>query len=220
MMEVLRSKLEQRVERWTDQIRQNGGKAQIDIALQFEKLFAENLIHISFGEDVNDQFFEIYMMKGKFSSSFYSEKVNLQQAINEVNQQIMNSYLTRFKNPIGMVIGAMTGKNPPPITGFQRQVSANCAALRAWINDYVQKRKRGENQSKVGNKSDLLSLFLDKPDVFTDDFIVDELLDFFLAGVQTTQFASQTMVTHFSKCEQSLSKVRSQFKEALAAAKK
>ena len=160
------------------------------------------------------------MMKGKFSSSFYSEKVNLQQAINEVNQQIMNSYLTRFKNPIGMVIGAMTGKNPPPITGFQRQVSANCAALRAWINDYVQKRKRGENQSKVGNKSDLLSLFLDKPDVFTDDFIVDELLDFFLAGVQTTQFASQTMVTHFSKCEQSLSKVRSQFKEALAAAKK
>ena len=56
-------------------------------------------------------------------------------------------------------------------------------ALRNWINDYVQKRKRGENKSKVGNNSDLLSLFLDKPDVFTDEFIVDELLDFFLAGV-------------------------------------
>ena len=132
----------------------------------------------------------------------------------------MNSYLTRFKNPIGMVISAITGKNPPAITGFQRQVTANCMSLRNWINDYVQKRKRGENKSKVGNNSDLLSLFLDKPDVFTDEFIVDELLDFFLAGVQTTQFASQTMVTHFSKCQKSLSKVREQAKEALAAAKK
>ena len=131
----------------------------------------------------------------------------------------MNSYLTRFKNPIGMVIGAVTGKNPPPITGFQRQVKSNCDALRSWINEYVQKRKRGENKSQVGKNSDLLSLFLDKPDVFTDEFIVDELLDFFLAGVQTTQFASQTMVTHFSKCEKSLSKVRAQFKQAIATAK-
>lgn len=74
MMEVLRSKLESRVENWTEKIRESqDGKAKIDIALEFEKLFAENLIHISFGEDVNDQFFEIFMMCGKFSSSFYSK---------------------------------------------------------------------------------------------------------------------------------------------------
>ena len=56
--------------------------------------------------------------------------------------------------------------------------------------DYVLKRKSGGNKSQVGGAADLLTLFLADPEVFTDLFIVDELLDFFLAGVQTTQFAS------------------------------
>ena len=61
------------------------------------------------------------------------------------------------------------------------------------------------------NSADLLSLFLESPDVFTDEFIIDELIDFFLAASATTAFASQTIVGHFSTAEASLEKVRAEF---------
>ena len=35
--------------------------------------------------------------------------------------------------------------------------------------------------------ADMLSLFLESHDIFTDEFIVDEMLDFFVAASQTTQ---------------------------------
>ena len=64
--------------------------------------------------------------------------------------------------------------------------------------------------------TDLLSMFLRSPDVFTDDFIIDELMDFFLAGTQTTQFATQTIVSYFSKNPDGLKKVREQFEQSVA----
>lgn len=51
-------------------------------------------------------------------------------------------------------------------------------------------RKRGERKSKVEGDVDLLTLFLGRSDVFTDELIVDELRDFFGAAVMTTQYAS------------------------------
>lgn len=39
----------------------------------------------------------------------------------------------------------------------------------------------GETKSQVSD-TDLMSLFLKRPDVFTEDFIIDEMMDFFLAG--------------------------------------
>ena len=59
---------------------------------------------------------------------------------------------------------------------------ANCLAIRASIINYVRKRVANEKTSSVANNSDLLSLFLESPDIFTEDIIVDELIDFLLAG--------------------------------------
>ena len=63
----------------------------------------------------------------------------------------------------------------------------------------------------MGSGSDLLSLFLQTPDVFTEDVIVDELLDFLVAGTQTTQSVSHIMLSHFATDRQSLSRVRDEF---------
>ena len=60
----------------------------------------------------------------------------------------------------------------------------------------------------------MLSLFMESPDIFTDEFIVNELMDFFFAGTLTTQYASQTMLTHFVHKPESLQKARDQFKKA------
>ena len=46
-------------------------------------------------------------------------------------------------------------------------------------------RVSGKTTSKVADKSDILSLFLGNPEVFDEDFIIDETSDLFLAGWAT-----------------------------------
>lgn len=53
-------------------------------------------------------------------------------------------------------------------------------------------------------------------DVFTDEFIIDELLDFFFAAMVTTQYTTQTMVSHFIKDKESLKRVRNEFNDKLS----
>ena len=40
------------------------------------------------------------------------------------------------------------------------------------------------------NNSDMLSLFFENPDIFTEETIIDEMVDFFFAGSQTSQFVA------------------------------
>jgi cytochrome P450 len=94
-----------------------------------------------------------------------------------------------------------------------RKLSDNGKALRNYIDSYVQKRKSGERKSTVADGVDLLSLFLSQPAVFTDEVIIDELVDFFAAGSETTQNGTQTIVNHFVKDKTSLEKVRKEFAE-------
>ena len=61
----------------------------------------------------------------------------------------------------------------------------------------------------------MLSLFLETPSVFTDDFIIDELMDFFFAGTVTTQYTSQTMLTHLCQKPESLIRVRTEFDKVI-----
>ena len=59
----------------------------------------------------------------------------------------------------------------------------------------------------------MLSLFLETPEVFTNEFIVDELMDFFFAGTLTTQYTTQSIVTHFVHKPESLKKTRDEFRK-------
>lgn len=52
------------------------------------------------------------------------------------------------------------------------------------MRKYVRDRKSGKRQAKAGR--DILTLFFERPDVFGEEEIIDELLDFFLAGTLTT----------------------------------
>jgi hypothetical protein len=61
----------------------------------------------------------------------------------------------------------------------------------------VVKRKNGEIKSQVPDGVDILSLFLQKDDVYKLDDTVDELIDFFTGATQTSQFALQTLTTQF-----------------------
>ena len=54
MMEVLKDKLSDMVTKWIEEIdASTDGKTVVDLAVVFEKLFASNIVHICFGEDVS-----------------------------------------------------------------------------------------------------------------------------------------------------------------------
>ena len=58
---------------------------------------------------------------------------------------------------------------------------------------------------------------MQSPDIFTEEFIVDELCDFLIAGTQTTQLTTQTVLSHFATDPESLSRIRSEFDQVLLA---
>ena len=95
-------------------------------------------------------------------------------------------------------------------------MAENGRRVREAIRGYVKKRTSGERASKVEEGVDLLSLFMQSPDVFTEDLIVDEMFDFFLAGQVTTQYASQTLIAHAAKDPECLRKIREEFAKVMA----
>ena len=81
---------------------------------------------------------------------------------------------------------------------MEKVATANSLKIREKITAYVRKRISGEKKSALGNKSDLLSLFLESPEIFTEEVIVDELLDFLVAGTQTTSNTAEVCLSHFA----------------------
>ena len=94
------------------------------------------------------------------------------------------------------------------VTSFDAKTSDNCTRLRSFIQNYVDDRKAGKNKSNLKGNSDLLSLFLSEGDIFTDEFIIDELVDFFLAGMITTSVVLVNIISHFNKEQSSVVRVR------------
>jgi cytochrome P450 len=97
---------------------------------------------------------------------------------------------------------------------FYRKVSKNVQALRDFVGKFVRERKDGLRKSQVDGK-DMMEVFLENRDIFTDEFIIDEVLDFFAAGSLTTMNGSQTILAHFAKSPESLGKVRQEFDQLL-----
>ena len=215
MLEVLKKQTRKRFSFWFKQMEEKGTDfAKIDITYEFERLFSRNMVEISFGEDVSDNRFEIYVFKNKDTQELMLKKVSIREAISTINQMLMLTFGTKAANPINWQ-GFYTGKMFN-FTYMERIMGENCRRIRSYINDYVQGRKEGRNKTKLDGDSDLLNLFLENPDIFTNDFIIDELLDFFLAGMVTTMSATQTMLCHFIKDPKSLKRVRDEFEKIVA----
>lgn len=48
------------------------------------------------------------------------------------------------------------------------------------------------------NSADLLSLFFESPEIFTDEFIIDEIMDFFDSAAGTTGKTAITLIGHYA----------------------
>ena len=160
---------------------------------------------------MKDRLIEIEFMTDRDKMIFETRKVNIVVALNNIFEQLNLLISNRAKNPISFLMLTLFNIELNFHWSF-KMVNENCRRARQYCYDYVSERKSGKAKSQV-HGVDMLSLFMESPDIFTDDFIVNELMDFFFAGTLTTQYTSQTMLTHFCHKPESLQKAREQFKK-------
>lgn len=94
------------------------------------------------------------------------------------------SYGMKFYNPINWL--APYTMWYMDFSNYFKMYKSNADRVRAFINDWVIKRKTGLIKSTVKQDADMLSLFLSRPDVFSDVDVIDEIIDFFGAASETT----------------------------------
>ena len=85
MLEVMKDLLEKRFEEWLASAKCSpDGATVIDISVEFLEIMSRNIIMISFGEDINDELFEISVRKTKTGSEFVKKQVSMSFALQEI----------------------------------------------------------------------------------------------------------------------------------------
>lgn len=214
MLDIFKETFFETQSRWLAEIEASKtGSIEIELTTDILKIFQKFLLQVIFGESLDDISVSVeYRRQG--SGGTEKKEVSMSEAINEVFEQTMMTVGTRLPNPIWRSLYSITGENYA-FTAMEKMSNENSAQLRATIRDYVRKRTSGERKSQVGDQSDMLSLFLQSPDIFTEDVIIDELIDFLVAGSQSTQFTTQTILAHFATNKASLERVRAEFESAV-----
>ena len=108
--------------------------------------------------------------------------------------QVITIFYKNCRNPINWLYPHT--ERIFPTSSDSRKIKDNCLVARNWIKDYISLRKSGKRKSDVKEDTDILTLMLGRPDVFTDEFMVDELLGFFGAATETTHNVTQTILAH------------------------
>ena len=137
-----------------------------------------------FGEDLSNEQVKIWHTVETFDGAapVVLRTMKLVNALDHVARAILQiSVRRKLANPVHRVYYYFTGRSVS-FSSIERKVDESCQILRDFVGDYIKKRRRGEKRSSVQNSADLLSLFFESPDIFTDDFIIDEIMDFFVAG--------------------------------------
>ena len=171
------------------------------------------LMHILFGTDI-DSTRLIVNQRPHVGVPFTEKECSLSEAMEETFNQIFDTIALRLPNPLWNFLYKTTGKCFS-FTEKERVADQNCSTVREAIRKYIRQRVSGEATSDVDNESDVLSLMLKNSDVFTEDDIIDELLDFAVAGTMTTQLTIQNTLAYLMTEPQSMARVRAEFDQVL-----
>ena len=145
MIEIFKEKLEEHCLQWIDEIKASeGGYTEIDLPKVYRMMFTRNIIHISFGEDLSQQEIEIwYARDSDRPRELTLTKMKFGEALEAVGAQIVVvSVGLKLGNPLYRVIFSTTGKSVS-LTKVERQIDENCRRIRAFIAEYIAKRRAG-----------------------------------------------------------------------------
>jgi len=140
---------------------------------EFSDILARNIIHICFGEDLADHIFELQV---KENGKWIKKSFTIKDSIVVVVPQVMMTFYENISNPINWLYPHT--EVMINVSGDARKVRENCMVVRDWIKDYINERKAGKRSSSVSGNTDLLSVMLERQDVWTMEYMVDELLGF------------------------------------------
>lgn len=101
-------------------------------------------------------------------------------------------------------------------TNIEKVSDENNLIVRDTIRRYIRQRASGKAKSELADESDILSLMMQNSEIFKEEDIIDELIDFMVAGSQTTQLTSQYALAHLMTDPESLTRVRQEFENTYA----
>ena len=88
-------------EEWSAEIKASpDNKKVIDMSKEFQALFARNIISIVLGEDIDSEIFTMKFRETPTSSNFVDKKTNMSAAIIECFEQLVQTFVSRFCNPL------------------------------------------------------------------------------------------------------------------------
>ena len=98
-----------------DLMRQSSdGSAIIDITKEFEHLFARNIIHIAFGEDITHYELDVWMREdSQAAKPLIKRKVPIYTAMQEIFEQCLMTMRTKLRNTLFLPLYYLTGKGVP-----------------------------------------------------------------------------------------------------------
>ena len=183
--------------------------------MEFEKIFGRTINHISFGEDVIDDKFDFLILTIKDEEWIFTEtRVSLIEAIHNMTFITFKSGRMRMMNPITGALELLFDIQTE-MGSFFRNLRDNAARLRREISKYVQKRKSGAKGTMQGY--DLVTVFLENQEMFSDEAIIENLLALIFAATETSQYTMQTIIGHLAQSgsKQSLEKLRREFTDSI-----
>ena len=157
----------------------------------------DSIITIAFGEDLSEDMIQLMVRTDEKPWEMQHGELTFTEALYEMGKQMGLMWSSKMQLPLNW-FWSITGR-VLTFSAYQRTVERNCQIVRDHVMAYVQARKSGLRKSQVADGADILSVFFANPEVFTDEFIVDELLDFFIAAAVTTKNAMQSIVAHLIK---------------------
>ena len=211
MTGVFQQHLNKSCDKWLSEIKANG-ETRIDISVEYERVFAHATNHICFGEDFNDDKFD-FDYYNVTTREFAMKKVSMREAVQNIAKQTFTDFFGQFNHPIRGPARLLFGVGLDMGVGKQK-LTANSARLSAQVNKYVQDRKNGVTKSKMDG-CDLLSVFLESPDIFSDRDTVQNLIAFIFAATETTHFTSQTVTSMLAQRKDFVAKMRKEFTEKI-----
>ena len=105
-----------RFEVWKKEIAASETKSHtIDMSKEINDIMSRNIITVSFGEDINDELFEIEVRRTQDGSDFDTKKVSMSEAIHECFDQIVHTIPVKMVNPL--ISSGLISMNTP-LTAF------------------------------------------------------------------------------------------------------
>ena len=120
----------------------------------------------------------------------------MREAVHNLTKSCIEGFRKQLMHPITgplkLLFGVRLEMGP-----YFTKMRENCARTHRQIMKYVQNRKKGLHKSTM-NGYDLMSVFLEDQEAFPDEAIAQNLLMFIFAGVETTHYTSQTVISHLT----------------------